>query len=783
MVATYVKRPVSPVNFEPESPSPEDILCFGSDQEETQDDRRRKRRRVENLGKQYLEGKGLFILTAGLRGPFDEGWVNPWANKKRRRIATDIRRVPVESRAMVEDSTKRRPPKPPVSKIDDSHTALARPRQTNMLRPYHGAESNKSKASGLFKSMQSIDAISHDQSDFRNWSHKELAQAKDKLYNHSREWLRSENRISKRHIKQISKSPTPTPAPRSLDNTASSASAKPGVKTGSPEIISPVPNSSVTKEAQSNGFTPINKRVEPSKLDNHKGERKNELIQRPHDQEIFKQGFLLERSVRPLDTFKTPQGGNRVVRIWKPESDKQAARDHRFAEARRLSQDIHPIVKPESSNATHTSEPQPHTANDAAARGPEEKASSRNMSNTRRDSVQVLPPSTNLPEFEYRYQKRRPSSPAAGKKEKLSFDESLEAAKKEARTRAINSLSVTVSGNVKRFTSRRSSTEISPGLPIPSLSRRNSGQDNPSSKENSSGVTAKLSGSVLNGESRTSDLQPEAQIVPAQPGLSDLAPSGPSTDLLETDKLPILDEGDSYAQLSTQDAILKAQQAFQSELVSAVKEPLPPLPPGHSNHGADPEVDQVDPNPNKPAYTPGTGQKQAVVTKPSPHEEPSLSTQAMIDAISPFAPPTLKKQEHHSALSPNSPRYKKDKRLPSQSPSTNAPLTPSPPKNPLPLLSRGPSSLSLPSFSIAPNGTLTEIYQPDGQQQQYFFDAENWDLGDAIEDAESFLGTWDVDAEAKKAGDTVKATGMSSSAGKKGIVSSSSSFGGRRGLG
>ncbi len=82
----------------------------------------------------------------------------------------------------------------------------------------------------------------------------------------------------------------------------------------------------------------------------------------------------------------------------------------------------------------------------------------------------------------------------------------------------------------------------------------------------------------------------------------------------------------------------------------------------------------------------------------------------------------------------------------------------------------------LTSFSILPNGTMTDsssIFQ-DGQQSQHEFDVSlpldpfgtpfgtangngdqshgSWDLNAAIEEAGSFLGDWDVEAEARKEG-------------------------------
>ena len=59
---------------------PEDVLYSGSEEDaSTGEERARKRRRIIQAGLEYLDGKEPFILTASLRGPFDRGWNNPWA--------------------------------------------------------------------------------------------------------------------------------------------------------------------------------------------------------------------------------------------------------------------------------------------------------------------------------------------------------------------------------------------------------------------------------------------------------------------------------------------------------------------------------------------------------------------------------------------------------------------------------------------------------------------------------------------------------------------------------
>ncbi|EEH22407.1 hypothetical protein PABG_04618 [Paracoccidioides brasiliensis Pb03] len=76
------QRHTSPLHFEPLFPSPSDLLSgFSSfDSGDALDDASRtsRRRKIESLAQDYLEGKPLFILSASLKGPFNNGWVNPW---------------------------------------------------------------------------------------------------------------------------------------------------------------------------------------------------------------------------------------------------------------------------------------------------------------------------------------------------------------------------------------------------------------------------------------------------------------------------------------------------------------------------------------------------------------------------------------------------------------------------------------------------------------------------------------------------------------------------------
>lgn len=87
---TYnIKRPTSTVDYEPLLLASEDVLYPGSDKDESIEEQQARRRRIELQAQHYLRGRDLFVLSAHLRGPFAEGWINPWARKRKRNQRRD----------------------------------------------------------------------------------------------------------------------------------------------------------------------------------------------------------------------------------------------------------------------------------------------------------------------------------------------------------------------------------------------------------------------------------------------------------------------------------------------------------------------------------------------------------------------------------------------------------------------------------------------------------------------------------------------------------------------
>ncbi|KNG88898.1 hypothetical protein ANOM_002589 [Aspergillus nomiae NRRL 13137] len=90
------RRPVSPLTLETCSPPTSDLDnsgLLGSDDELNDEELDAQRQRIEKLAESYLQGKPLFILSASLRGRFDEGWVNPWKTNRKRTIPPDHKTI------------------------------------------------------------------------------------------------------------------------------------------------------------------------------------------------------------------------------------------------------------------------------------------------------------------------------------------------------------------------------------------------------------------------------------------------------------------------------------------------------------------------------------------------------------------------------------------------------------------------------------------------------------------------------------------------------------------
>ncbi|KAM5474985.1 hypothetical protein MauCBS54593_001456 [Microsporum audouinii] len=81
---------ITSISFDPLSPA-------SSDSESDRDEAARaaKRRRIEQVARDYLQGQPPFILTATLNGPFDDGWVNPWRKVCKQQLVSPLQNTKI----------------------------------------------------------------------------------------------------------------------------------------------------------------------------------------------------------------------------------------------------------------------------------------------------------------------------------------------------------------------------------------------------------------------------------------------------------------------------------------------------------------------------------------------------------------------------------------------------------------------------------------------------------------------------------------------------------------
>ena len=764
MVQTFVKRTTSPLHFEPLRPSPADVLWPGSDDEADEDEWEKKRLRIEILAKQYLDGRPLFIQTAGLRGPFCEGWVNPWADKKTKRKADEERFL--------------EPPEPAgkafASQIEnDLLFAIPKKKST----PDAGVGSSKVKISKISKEpgweeplakrrRHEVARPSGLRSSDRTPEDNNMILQSDPLY----EWLKTDNGYRNPSSRDSRVLPSPTPTSRLQGMPPKAPSAK-----------------SLSREP-----------IEIS--ENEERERKK---------------------IQPFEAAPSP-----IMQDPKPS---------------RLSPYVSDFTS-KSDNATSA-------GLKAAIKVP-------------KPSPHVVPPSTHLPEFQYHYTTKAPSSTTHKHKDisiensqkpkyksrsvsssssgSSDFAEAFEAAQAKAipgsvpssyssspivqrpetksirkNTQALKRLTFSPSGEPRIAASLRPSSSSSAANPLSVLSRCE-GATSEGGKEKTrvrNGESKPSTKSLTNhNPSRDSVILPDAQIVSDNPIRLVQLPSGPSTDLIETDKqspnFVDLTEEDSYLELSTQAAMLKAHRAFKDEVLS----------PFLKKEATRPRIARTTESDTTPIAKDSTKviTNHANVRQDFKDDVEPMSTQAIADGISPFAVTTVKKQVPHTRkivemtpsgrkdrhqplapiMSPNlSPTTSSHRPLSMATSPTDSQLEPTPP---IPLShvnnnSKPPSSLT--SLSMLPNGTVSESSMlQDGQQPRANFNTSlpidpfhtpfatargdgdctsgSSELKAAIEEAGSFLGDWDIEAEARKAGSSSK----KKEAGPRSIISFGKKF-------
>ena len=91
------KRKLQDIRISPEPVPSEDVFLRGESDDDSDETRAWKKIRREAFAFQYLEHGWVPIMMAKLRGPFENGWKNPWANKKARHVKEDLSQYEDES--------------------------------------------------------------------------------------------------------------------------------------------------------------------------------------------------------------------------------------------------------------------------------------------------------------------------------------------------------------------------------------------------------------------------------------------------------------------------------------------------------------------------------------------------------------------------------------------------------------------------------------------------------------------------------------------------------------
>ena len=838
MVQTFIKRPTSPLSFEPLVVPPEDVYWPGSDDEADEQEREKKKVRVEILGRQYLEGRPPFIQSASLRGPLDEDWVNPWA-KRRKLYQTHGARHPglmdltTETKGQDEFGAgepviKRRSLNTLESKMTANATAANQDWEISTAKRRKRDQNTRLGGLGDINDQRKSTEIPRDiQQD---------------------SWLRKDSGMSYVNYNERGTSPTPAPAakrsskPLADPRVGSFHQTRKGLENNHHRISNSSPERRPSDLVASKESQDSYDRT-PSHLSNTIGDG-NVHIQthQTSKEDVISNG---------LQKVKRSTGLNGEIAKAPEKAALQAiASKESMSKARKPPVDTQDQVFDDAKKPT-LSRLTPYVSeivqDDAAT-----SAGFKAVKKSPKPSRHIAPPSTHLPEFRYRYTKKPPlSSISPGGKSKSAnlgnsfpsrrrslstsssgssdFAEAFEAAQAKATSGSLASSSPVQkpeTKSIRRNTQAMRRLTFDPsGEPkiagVPEAARPNSSSsaiETPTVAEGRKATSVKTadrqapikksstnsSDLSLDKTSRNSVVLPEAQIVSDAPAHLGRVPSGPSTNLIETDKqspkFVSLEEEDSYFDMSTQAAMTKAQTRFKEEIVSPAK-----ISPEHGKRRATNSSNGNRQRRGETNVTPKTNgineriNKSVIKTEPREQEEP-LSTQAIADAISPFAITTIKKKplvlEKRTDFAPSTSRdVSPFMPSPDPTPTFQKPLslatTPSnsQPKQspPIPFshpntTSKPPSSLT--SFSMLPNGTLTtetSVLQ-DGQQRKQDFDlslpldpfatpfatangngngdgkqqSDSWDLDATIEEAGSFLGNWDVEAEARKEGSSAR---------------------------
>ncbi|KAL1885168.1 Vacuolar protein sorting-associated protein 11 [Paecilomyces lecythidis] len=742
------RRPISPLSLEtvPALELEADDL-LGSDDELDESARAAKRRKIEQLGESYLKGQPLFILSASLKGPFEDGWDNPWT-KTRKPVAsskkTHRRRTHLLEETAIPETDPKRQKLPNVS---DSKKERTR---------HHGSAAYSSPA----VPEMNTDRFTRSESGVH---HRQSGQASEA------------RRQPKPRPNSVSRSSVPRSRERSVGIEPTSFLEEPGSKSWLKRDhrrmeISDIrtPNSPTIGRARKRDTSDVRPRT---KLSGPK--TMQETIRRRSPVTYMCSGALLNNepssaSKLALDESSQPLSFRSVRHHSTPASG--GAHDSSTTILQEGTQERVPDTFKRPRLSEYRQYSPSHLDRVESQAGAAQK--DRSDKHGKQLSLHVVPPSSHLPEFEYRRAQNnkdtKHSSPRIAPPAKTDINGGGQPAVHASSKRKLSS---------STESSIRSDQPKGSSEPPLRSNLRSDGAADAQAEARSPGpmpVSAVTTSTSRNAEITSTEAIQSAQVVPGIAGSRDQHVSLRSTNVPEHNTAE--DDHDNDHQLSTQAALLLAQRSFQDDLATPEREveagpgtrPSSPWLHDEGNSrvslGITPFHQLSTPNKDPSGEGPVTARRE---------EYHAISTQCMIDAVTPFsfssskksyAQPSTSKRVRTSAQAKKASFAMSPPGPPSRaSPSLTAGAQPGPPPEDLkaeshvkteapvehvpciaPRNSQSESQLTALPFTLS--GSTPTTAQQDGQGPA--MDVGTFDLSQAIEDAGSWLQqSWDVNRD------------------------------------
>lgn len=725
------KRAISPFSLETYEPSADDITSDelpASDDELTEAERAAKRQRIEKLAESYLQGQPLFILSASLKGPFEQGWRNPWkkdrkaivsrqAKKRGKRVIQNVGRV-------VQETDLRQPkyredlavaaPSPPA--------AISRIAQSPNVQNSHAGSPITSRSA----QKRPLQATIHDEQ--TQATPRSIKKPKEtpswRTNDHSfaaggpAEWLKKDRKRLNFTQYEPPSSPTSKIVSRQAENKARVCTMRtmeirpPATASRRRILIMPAVDEG-TRAADRMVISPEGSREAAATRRNHEPMVEKMVAQGPPS--THRSSPSVENPV--LSSFRVISSTSQLPRFeyrrWHQENNSLEVGQPSPLKAispaivETSAEKLVSVSGAEKAQQGLLSEETVAEVQDAAAAGSENTyaPSAENDASAQIDQPVVSDPPVVTEQIDDPvFQPEDPEEP----------NEPLEQPVDDDPKEASESQLVKTSKDLRFAEGVGLSTCI--------------GEEN-----------------QLETEQNTYENLPSAQHVPVPPGVSDRIPSLHSTAIPRTNPDQTTEES-SDTQLSTQAALLHAQRSFQEDLESPEPEFI---------HPAEPEDTVLGPH------------EESILARETPYNDPqasgavlhpsldrfskeriqAMSTQCMIDAVTPYTFSTEKKRKAFRELSPDRPNEERSvapdllvfsSRMPSPSQDHEyhtAHSSPRGPDHPDPALTHRSTTQGT-ALPFALSGSTPTTAQ-DGQGAPP--GVESFDLSQAIADAGSWL--------------------------------------------